>query len=219
MQTGDKISFGQYTWLVLDIQEDAALLITDQMIGQRPYHNKAGDVSWADCELRTYLNNEVYQSFNEEEQAAIMKVMNKNMDNPWYGTDGGEATQDNIFLLSIEDAVCHYFGDSSALLYHPGKNQKYWFQRKDKNNIHRQALYDDYVWWWWLRSPGRAGNRAVYIWGDGNIGIQGNATFHYGSDTVHPLTNDNSGGIRPALWMKLTEISRYANTAEHKMIR
>ena len=32
----------------------------------------------------------------------------------------------------------------------------------------------DSVWWWWLRSPGRLNVKAVYVHGDGNIGIQGN---------------------------------------------
>lgn len=60
--------------------------------------------------------------------------------------------------------MCKYFGDSSALLYMPGKNQKYWFQRKDKNNSKGEAYFDEHGWWW-LHSSGRANNRAVYIWG------------------------------------------------------
>lgn len=74
---------------------------------------------------------------------------------------------------------------------------------KDPNNGRRAARYGGYGWWWWLRSPGRAGNRAVYIWGDGNIGIQGNGTFRYASTTLHPVSGDNSGGVRPVLWLNL----------------
>lgn len=39
--------------------------------------------------------------------------------------------------------------------------------------------------------------------GDGNIGIQGNGTFKYNSKTIHPITKNNSGGVRPVLWLKL----------------
>jgi len=61
----------------------------------------------------------------------------------------------------------------------------------------------NYIWWLLLRSPGRANRRAVYILGEGNKGIQGNGTFRYNSNIIHPLTGDNYGGIRPALWLKL----------------
>jgi hypothetical protein len=35
--------------------------------------------------------------------------------------------------------VCRYFEDSSAKLYNPKKNQRYWFERKDENNSKRIA--------------------------------------------------------------------------------
>lgn len=203
MQAGEHIDFGPYGWRVLEVRDGAALIITQDIIGQRPYHDKPGAVTWAGCALRGYLNGAFYEGFGRSEQARIRPVTNQNPDNHWYGTGGGEDTRDNIFLLSLEDAACRYFGDSGALLYHPGKNQRYWFQRKDPNNGRRAARYGGYGWWWWLRSPGRAGNRAVYIWGDGNIGIQGNGTFRYASTTLHPVSGDNSGGVRPALWLNL----------------
>jgi len=53
------------------------------------------------------------------------------------------------------------------------------------------------------RSFGRANNRAIYIQDDGNIGIQDNGTFRYNCNILHPLTEDNCGGIRSALWLNL----------------
>ncbi|MDQ0362054.1 DUF6273 domain-containing protein [Breznakia pachnodae] len=202
MKAGELITFGNYEWRVLDVQSDRVLLITEDMIGQHPYHNKAGNVTWKDCELRSYLNTEFYKTFSEEDRKRIITVINKNPNNEWYDSNGGEDSKDKIFLLSIEEVACKYFGDSSTLLYNPGKNQKYWFQRKDENNSNRRSKFGGYGWWWWLRSPGRDNKRAVYIWGDGNIGIQGNGTYKYSSNTIHPITKDNSGGIRPALWIK-----------------
>jgi len=96
--------------------------------------------------------------------------------------------------------VCQYFGDSSSKLKNPGKNQRYWFERKDENNSKRIAklLGKEWSWWWWLRSPGRVNVKAVYIHGDGNIGIQGN-------NILKGNINDGecTGGVRPALWLKL----------------
>lgn len=204
MQVGGTIAFGKkHEWRVLAIQNHSALLLSEFIIEQRPYHNRSGDVTWASCELREYLNGSFYNSFSEAERSRIQAVTNKNPGNPWYGAKGGEDTLDHIFLLSTEEAVCKYFGNSSKNLENRSAKQRYWFQKKDENNHKRKATLDGCVWWWWLRSPGRNNRKAVYIHGDGNIGIQGNASFRYSSNTLHPITGSNGGGLRPALWLKL----------------
>lgn len=198
MQIGDKLLFGQYEWRVLDIQNNAALIITEYIIEQRTYHDAYTDITWADCSLRTYLNDEFYSKFTAADQSRIIPVINRNPDNQWYGSKGGADTWDSIFLLSLEEVTCQYFGDSSSKLYNPGRNQRYWFQRKDENNDKRIARLEGYTWntWWWLRSPGRVSVKAVYIHGDGNIGIQGNNILRGNISDGKCL-----GGVRPALWL------------------
>lgn len=201
MQVGDNISFGSYDWRVLDIQNNSALIITEGIIEQRAYHDAYKDITWADCSLRKYLNGEFYNKFNVADKSRIIPVLNKNPDNQWYGSKGGADTRDSIFLLSIEEVVCQYFGDSSSKLQNRGKNQRYWFERKDENNSKRIAKLEadkGGIWWWWLRSPGRVNVKAVYIHGDGNIGIQGNNILK-GNISDGKCT----GGVRPALWLKL----------------
>ncbi len=199
-EVGSIVSFGSYNWRVLDVRDDGALIITEGIIEQRPYHDAYIDITWADCALRKYLNGDFYDKFSEADRARIIPVVNKNYDNQWYGTKGGEDTQDNIFLLSIEEVACKYFGDSSSNLYNPRKNKRYWFERKDENNSKRTAKFVGESWnnWWWLRSPGRVGVKAVYIHGNGNIGIQGN-------NILKGNIGDGKciGGVRPALWVKL----------------
>lgn len=200
IQIGSSVSFGGYNWCVLDIQNNAALIITEEIIEQRPYHDAYKDITWADCTLRKYLNGEFYDKFNEADRSRIIPVINKNLDNQWYGSKGGADTRDSVFLLSLEE-VCTYFGDSRSKLHNPGKNQRYWFERKDENNSKRLArlLGKEWAWWWWLRSPGRVNVKAVYIFGtDGNIGIQGNNILK-GNLSDGKCT----GGVRPALWLKL----------------
>ena len=200
MQIGDKTVFGDYKWRVLDVQNNAALLITEDIIEQCPYNNAYKDITWEDCSLRKYLNGEFYGRFAATDQSRIIPVINRNSDNQWYGTDGGADTQDSIFLLGIEEVVCKYFGDSSSKLYSRGKNQRYWFERKDENNSKRVARLMGKGWnsWWWLRSPGRVSQKAVYVHGNGNIGIQGN-------NILKGNISDGfcAGGVRPALWRKL----------------
>jgi len=200
IKIGSLLSFGGYNWRVLDIQNNTALIITEEIIEQRPYHDAYKDITWADCALRKYLNGEFYDKFNEADQSRIIPVINKNPDNQWYGSEGGADTRDSVFLLSLEE-VCTYFGDSRSKLHNPGKNQRYWFERKDENNSKRIAKLQgkEYAWWWWLRSPGRVNIKAVYIFGtDGNIGIQGNNILK-GNISDGKCT----GGVRPALWLKL----------------
>ena len=197
---GGTMPFGGYNWRILDIKNNAALMITEYIIEQRSYHDEYNDITWADCSLREYLNGEFYDKFSATDQSRIIPITNKNPDNQWYGSKGGADTQDSIFLLSVEEAACQYFGDSSSKLHNPGKNQRYWFERKDENNSKRSARRESDEWysWWWLRSPGRVSVKAVYIHGDGNIGIQGNNILK-GNISDGKCT----GGVRPALWIKL----------------
>jgi Family of unknown function (DUF6273) len=200
LSVGAFMNFGAYQWRVLDVKENAALIITENIIEQGVYHDAYVDITWADCSLRRYLNGEFYQRFTAEEKARIVPVINKNPDNPWYGSAGGADTQDRIFLLNLDEVACKYFGDSSELLYQPKKNQRYWFERKDENNEKRKARLEENqsICWWWIRTPGRVSVKAVYIHGDGNIGIQGNNIFK-GNIADGRCT----GGIRPALWLNL----------------
>lgn len=199
-ETGAILSFGGYDCRVLDNQPDR-LLITERIIEQRSYHDTYSTINWAASALRGYLNGEFYDRFSDSAKAKILPVINKNPDNQWYGTAGGPDTTDHLFLLSLEDVACRYFGDSSAKLYHPGKNQRYWFERKDNNNRRRlAALATKKEWcWWWLRSPGRVSLKAAFIHGiDGNIGIQGNNILKR-----NIADGKCTGGVRPALWLKL----------------
>lgn len=199
MQVGEKIVYGNDEWRVLDIKNNTALIISEYIIEQRAYHDAYIDITWADCSLRKYLNDEFYDRFSEADKARIIQVINKNPDNPWYGSKGGIDTKDRIFLLSLEEVTCRYFGDSSSKLYSPGKNQRYWFERKDENNSKRIARLEGNLWnsWWWIRTPGRVSVKAVYVHGDGNIGIQGNNILKGNISDGKCL-----GGVRPAMWLR-----------------
>ncbi|CBH27139.1 hypothetical protein lse_0988 [Listeria seeligeri serovar 1/2b str. SLCC3954] len=96
-EIGSILSFGNYNWRVLDIKENSALIITENIIEHRVYHDAYKQITWADCALRFYLNGEFYNTFSATEKSKIVSVINKNDDNQWYGTDGGVNTKDSIF--------------------------------------------------------------------------------------------------------------------------
>jgi hypothetical protein len=66
----DVIEFGNRNWLVLEVHENHALLITEStyIIDQGRYNNLRGGITWAGSTMRQYLNNEFFDSFSETER-------------------------------------------------------------------------------------------------------------------------------------------------------
>lgn len=215
-----KIRFGKYDWFVLDKQDDKALILTEKVVEQRPYHSQEIAITWEKCDLRKYLNEELYYSFTPSEQKQIIETRLVTHDNPWYGTDGGKPTTDKIFCLSIEEVV-KYFGDSGQLKTknkNPGCDwlkDEYFFFLSDKYDINRRAVDDSgKVVSWRLRSPGACSRYAVMVLGDcqdefdhGDINIASGGILRDGhiiydsEDEIGELSIPF--GIRPALWLRL----------------
>lgn len=190
MKTDSLIPFGPYQWRVLAVQADRALLITEEIIELRWYHSDFVEITWADCALRHYLNEVIYPTLSQAEQAQVMTVTNRNPANPWFKTKGGPDTADKLFLLSLEE-VCKYFGNSSAQLQ--TKGDQTWFIQ-DSHNPNRQARYGNDFHGWRLRSPGYYGRTAASVSSNGNVYVRGNGVYGRPKD---------GGGLRPALWLKL----------------
>ena len=154
-QVGNQVDFGNYKWTVLAQENGKALLITTDCVEEREYNEEYESITWENCTLRKYLNNEFYNKFNEEEKSLIVKTKVINNDNSVYGTAGGNDTEDNIFLLSIDEA------------------NKYF-----KSDDERIANYDGEAAWWWLRSPGYDGSNAAYVNRGGNVDYFGDYVSH-----------------------------------------
>lgn len=109
-----------------------ALLISSAIVTRLPYHEPGGRVVWHDCTLREWLNSDflsIAMSDGQRSRIALSAV--DNPDNPMYGTNGGPATEDYVFLLSVEE-VEEYLADLDD----------------------RVVRYKGESAWWWLRSPG-----------------------------------------------------------------
>ena len=184
-----QIKFGEYNWYVLDEQDNRSLILTEKVIEKQSYHNQNSEITWETCSLRNYLNNNFYNSFNDNDRGKIVEAINENNGNPWDGTNGGNSTSDHVFLLSIAEVV-QYFGDSGKLQtkqFGP-KGEAWWFD--DQYSADRLAKYQGKNAWWWLRSPGYISSRAAYIRTNGDVHIHGEGF------------KGNGGGIRPALWLR-----------------
>jgi hypothetical protein len=195
VQVGSIMRFADIEWRVLDVRNNKALLISEKTLETRPYNDKYVDVTWETCAIRQYLNGEFYDKLGAE-KSAIAETRNNNPSNPWYGTAGGNATTDKVFLLSLDEVV-KYFGDSGALA---NRRRKDWEGSAKSDGA---CVFDQYnnariaknnsgeTSWWWLRSPGCRGYNAASI----------DSCHGY----IHVLGDSVSGtnGVRPALWLKL----------------
>ena len=200
---GETMQFGKYKWRVLDAQNGAALIITEDIVGVRPYDSEFTDEVWESCTLRNYLNGEFLESFTENEKQRIAPAKIRNPNNHWYGTWGGKDTCDMVFLLDLEEAD-RYFGDSGDYLGERRKDFDFENGRffADGNggyfsNAHdadRQAKYSGAPSYWWLRSPGILNSSAAFVSPEGGVGV-------FGLDLYCIL--DVICGVRPALWLKL----------------
>ena len=81
---GEIIDFGRYdqddgiqpiSWLVLDVRDGKALLLSQKALEARHYHNRSGSVTWEKCDLRKWLNGDFYnQAFREAEKERILET-------------------------------------------------------------------------------------------------------------------------------------------------
>ena len=189
VKISDIMPFAGRDWRVLNIQDGKALLLSDRIVEERWYHTKFVAITWAECELNHYLNDTFFNSLGQDKsRIADTRVITNN--NPWYGTKGGSAVNNKIFLLSIEEVV-KYFGDSGQLINRPSKD----FNINDQYNDIRIAFDKEgkACWWWWLRSPGHNPDAAADVMGVGSLGLHGSNVFGIGP----------GGGVRPALWLHL----------------
>ena len=191
---GDYIFFGSYEqnnnisdgkedieWLILEVKNGKALIISKHALDCKQYNTVCADVSWESCSLRKWLNNDFFNTaFSDEERAKIPTVTVSDNTNPAYNTAPGAATQDKVFLLSINQANKYFEADNERIC----KPTDYAVARGAWEN-------PDGNCWWWLRSPGKTQDVNTAVFGDGDI-------YERGDD----VSNDNNA-VRPALWIEL----------------
>ena len=136
-QVGDVVAFGRYTWYVADKTDGICTLLCQGAVADMAYNDNKTDITWENCSLRKWLNEDFYNSkFSDGEKASIITTHNTfTEDDSSYGTDCGNDTDDKVYLFT--------YSESNTV----------------SDDI-RECGVD-----WWLRSPGRNQNKAVYILG------------------------------------------------------
>lgn len=214
VEAGDYVTFGHYPqtvtgndntpieWLVLDVQDNKALMISRYGLDCRHYHSTSENITWEKCSLRVWLNNDFLNAaFTALEQKGIVLTTVDNSQAQGFDytivysraekTNGGNNTQDKIFLLSYAEAN-RYFG----VTWKGGNNKKSRvtptaYAQKTGAWTSESNTTADGAWagWWWLRSPGNFQHSAADVSYDGSL---------YYADFY-----DVRGCVRPALWVDL----------------
>ena len=202
-KVGSYVTFGSYEqdndssngkeaieWLVLDVQENKALLISRYGLDCQQYNSSYTNVTWETSTLRTWLNGVFLDSaFSTDEQKAILTTEVDNSEaqgNNKWSTNGGNNTQDKLFLLSYAEAN-NLFLDNNARMCAPTAYA-----------IEQGAFYATYTYkvddmasgWWWQRSPGLTERTAAYVSASGE---------HRNSNNV----SNSVCSVRPAFWIDL----------------
>ena len=108
-------------WIVLETKSNGDKLVMSKDALEGLPYNKVFmiEITWETCTLREWLNDDFYNSaFTDDEKAQILVSQVTTPKNEKTGKEGGNDTEDKIFLLSIDEANT-YFTSDAARICHP----------------------------------------------------------------------------------------------------
>lgn len=171
-------------WKVVAVETDKVLLLSEKNLDSLPYNLEDKAITWETCTLRSWLNSEfLAAAFTPEEQAAILLTTVETPDNSLYQTKGGAAVEDQVFVLSVQEAVQYFPDDRSRL----APNTAYAEAKSAYSSPEGNG-------WWWLRTPGIESNTASNVNYSGTVDEYGNYTYSVG------------GCVRPAFWINRSDL-------------
>ena len=199
-------------WQVVGTRDGHTLLLSKYALDRKEYNESNAtitpDITWEDCTLRSWLNNDFYNTaFSASDRKKIVTAHNENPDsyelykqqNPSYGADGGNATDDKVFLLSWTEARDYLDGKlSDANLGVGNYNQKLLCRPTvyaKAQGVRTYSNSDNYYpsdtagcCFWWLRSPGSFQYYTLRVGYDGAL-------------STYALNSTSTVGVRPALFI------------------
>lgn len=199
---GDTVFFGEYEqdnnttngkedieWLVLEVQDSKALLISKYALDCQPYNTSDADITWETCSLRKWLNsNFINTAFSADEKELLSPTTVSADLNPEFGTTPGNPTEDLCFLLSSVEVSDLFDAIQNRLQSEDCEVTKYAKQKQKAANS-----WVDPINFWWLRTPASSSNRAAGVYGN-----------YIRNDGRH-ITNQISL-VRPAFWIDLSQV-------------
>ena len=198
---GDLVTFGSFEqdgdelngpepiqWIVLERFGDRLLVLSADVLDGRQYnHVPFQDVTWADSDLRAWMNGDFFDAaFTPAQQGIIPSVLNDNADQSITGAAGGAPTQDRVFALSEQESVIYL--STSAARSDIGAAPASQAAASGTLSVSEEGTAD-----WWLRSPGTYPFAAQYV-------------DAAGTPLPSGANVDVLYGVRPALWIDCAEV-------------
>ena len=211
----DTVVFGKYydykdkatnlEWIVLDKEEDRALLLCKEVIDCKCFDDTNIETTYKNSTIRKWLNEEFYnEAFSNVEKNNIIETNNTNIN---LQGNRDEDTIDKVFLLSL-DEVQKYFGELDNIdknngydnIVHNNKAQAFpTTYAKEVDNLGEKLFYSkaegkDYngACEWWLRTMNSDHKSTAIVYCNG---------YAEGLEKEH-LINYKNRGVRPAIWVK-----------------
>jgi hypothetical protein len=204
---GETITFGAYPhsasgadntaveWRVLQNSGRELLLLSEYLLDCQRYHADFVDITWRDCDLRRWLNDNFYKAAFTAAEKRFIKTA--------HCSDNGAAspdTDDNVFLLSVAELKKATEMLGKEIRRALGTE----FARVNKADgchlyVYDKSVGDNYVTrngrtfgcsWWWLRTQLGSPSRATFVGTRASIRSYGRVNLAY-------------YGVRPALRLKL----------------
>lgn len=144
-------------WRVLQNDGNTLFVVADKGLDCKNHNEVRKSITWENCTLREWLNNDFYGiAFSSAEQGAVVGQTVVNEDNPYDNAEGGNNTNDKVYLLSIGEVTNPYYGFCEDRGTHSASR---WMQRSDFAQARGAYTYSssdtggNANTYWWLRSP------------------------------------------------------------------
>ena len=161
-------------WIVLDIVEGKAFVVSKYGLECKPYNNYYAYLTWKGSTLRSWLNDDfINNAFSTTEKTYISTTTVKADTNPTYSINPGDDTEDKIFLLSYSEFIRYFSTDDRLCEFTPYAS--------------KQGVSS-----WWLRTNGKTRIYASVVNHSGDLNLYG---LVLDSDTC---------AVRPAMWLDLS---------------
>lgn len=218
---GESVTFGSYEqdndvgngsepieWIVLAHQDGRTLLLSRYGLDGMWYNMDSAEVTWEESSLRRWLNTDFYNiAFDDTEKDLIAQITNENPDGTTFwesvgrtveSSNGGNNTQDNVFLLSLYEAQ-EYLGLTADANPDCLCTATAYAGSQDTYSPGGKC-------WWWLRTPGSESCHVAVVNDSGKTLSE--VVYH---EYKQPLA------VRPAIWVgegKHGEITDFPSVAE-----
>ncbi len=198
-EPGDHVFYGSYEqdnnlengaeeleWIVLDTDGDKVLMITKDLVEPLAFSKGFDMATWDISGAREWCNGKFYETaFTDDERAAIKLNQFEAPINVRYDfMPAGEATEDYVFFLTLEDAERYFPEDETKYAYATP------YAAANGALVHKETGYS----WWWLRTVGA--NRMLACAVHASYQIVFNVADYYGCNV-----SNGEGCARPAIWV------------------